>query len=297
MKRLLPLLLALTACTSSSTKTAPPLTSPFRVGGMPCGVLSTADAVWVSNYTDATVVKLDPVSFKVLATAKTGLAPCGAAEGAGSVWVEDYGSDQVTRVSAATGKKQADYKVGTQPYDVAFLEGAAWSTDYADGTLTRIDAVKGTTSKVHVGGSPSGVAPAGGFLWVAVGGGEVVRVDPTSRAVKRIPVPLNPTWTAWDDTHVWLSDTPGGKVVVLDVRSGAVLGTADVGGRPADGDVLDGVAWFPDRSSGEVVGVDATGKVVGRHQTGLTDPFVLDSHDGKLWVGEFGGTRVAVLTV
>jgi hypothetical protein len=79
----------------------------------------------------------------------------------------------------------------------------------------------------------------------------------------RLPVGVVATWTAWDDQHLWLSATPLGKVVVLDLRSGKVWGTADVGGRPADGDVLDGVGWFPDRDSGDVVGVDATGTVVG----------------------------------
>jgi hypothetical protein len=84
-------------------------------------------------------------------------------------------------------------------------------------------------------------------------------------------------------------------VVVVAAATGKAVGTAAVGGRPVDGDVLDGVAWFPDRQTTEVVGVDAAGTVVGRHGTGLADPFVLSAFGGRLWVGDFGGTDLLSL--
>jgi YVTN family beta-propeller protein len=218
------------------------------------------------------------------------------AYGAGSVWVEDYSGNAVTRVDGRTGRRVRDYAVGTSPYDVAFAAGAAWSTDNADGTLTRIDAASGRTSKVQVGGSPSGIAPSRGLLWVADGSTDLVAVDPrTSRVVSRVPVGVHTTWTAYDEAHVWVSDTPEGKVAVVDTATRKVVGVATTGGRPADGDAVDGVAWFPDRDHGSVVGVDASGTVVGRHAIGLTDPFVLDAVGTTLWVGDFAGTGVQVV--
>ena len=267
-----------------------------EVGNRPCGVLAAAGSVWVSDYQDNDVARLDVATHRVLSRAKTGTSPCGMAFGAGSVWVEDYGAAAVTRVDATTGKAVRDYAVGNQPYDVAFAAGAAWSTDFQDGTLTRIDATTGRTSKVQIGGNPTGIAPSHGLLWVANGTSAVTKVDArTAKVLGTVDVGLSGTWTAFDDTHVWVSDTKAGKVVVLDTGSGKVAATAVTGGQPADGSVSGGVAWFPDRQDGSVVGVDANGTVVGRHATGLGDPFVLDAVGSTLWVGDFGGTKVNVL--
>lgn len=161
------------------------------VGDRPCGVLAAAGAVWVSDYGNNDVARIDPVTHKVLSRAVTGTAPCGMAFGAGSVWVENYTGNSVTRVDARTGKRLKDYDVGQSPYDVAFAAGAAWSTDYNDGTLTRIDAATGRTSKVTVGGTPTGIAPSGAVLWVANGTTDVVKVDPrTSKVVGKVGLGL-----------------------------------------------------------------------------------------------------------
>jgi hypothetical protein len=301
LRALLPVLLVV-ACSSTSgpVATRSPTTAPegvaVTVGPKPCGVLSAAGAVWVSEYGADDVVRLDPATHQVLSRARTGAAPCGMAYGAGSVWVEDYSGSALTRVDARTGRTVTDYAVGDAPYDVAFAAGAAWSTDYNDGTLTRIDASTGRSSKVRVGGSPTGIAPAAGALWVANGTTDLVRVDPvSSRVVGRVALGLHGSWTAYDDRHVWVTDTPAGDVVVVDALAGRLVARVHTGGRPADGDAVEGVAWFPDRDGGSVVGVDARGQVVGRHAVGLTDPFVLDSVGRTLWVGDFGGDTVRVL--
>lgn len=305
IRLVLPLLLV-AACSGTSHPVADQTPAPtpsvegveVTVGHKPCGVLSAAGAVWVSDYGDNDVARIDPVTHKVLSRAGTGAAPCGMAFGAGSVWVEDYSENALTRVDARTGKRLRDYPVGNAPYDVAFAAGAAWSTDFSDGTLTRIDAATGRAGKVRIGGTPTGIAPSGGLLWVADGSTDVVKVDPrTSRVVGRVSVGLTSTWTAFDEGHVWVSDTSGGKVAVLDSATGRLLGTATTGGRPADGDAVNDVAWFPDRDNGSVVGVDITGAVAGRHAVGLNDPFVVDSVGTTLWVGDFAGTGVQVLSV
>jgi YVTN family beta-propeller protein len=105
-----------------------------------------------------------------------------------------------------------------------------------------------------------------------------------------------PSWTASSSSHVWTASTSTGQVAVIDATSRKVVKTVAVGGKPVDGDVVDGVAWFPDRDTTEVVGVDATGALVGRHGTGLADPFVLSAYAGRLWVGDFGGTDLLGLT-
>src|SRR4051794_1798652 len=87
-----------------------------RTGDQPCGVLGTPGAVWVSNFGQADVVRLDPATGHVALRVMVGQQPCGMAYGAGSVWVENYGSDDVTRLDVRTGKVVATVKVGDAPF-------------------------------------------------------------------------------------------------------------------------------------------------------------------------------------
>jgi hypothetical protein len=134
-------------------------------------------------------------------------------------------------------------------------------------------------------------------VWVTDGTSAVTRLALATGAVLgRTEAAGVPNWTASDAAHFWTSSTTTGQVVVLDATTKKVVGTAAVGGKPVDGDALNDVAWFPDRQTTEVIGVDATGAVVARHGTGLADPFVLSAYQGRLWVGDFGGTDLVGLT-
>ena len=46
-----------------------------------------------------------------------------------------------------------------------------WVANSGDGTVTRIDLVSNETKKIVVGGTPSGIAYADDFVWVAVQSG------------------------------------------------------------------------------------------------------------------------------
>ena len=89
-----------------------------------------------------------------------------------------------------------------------------------------------------------------------------------------------------------VSDSNAGTVTRVDSATGKILGTAQVGGSPADGDVLDGVAWFGDQVTGTVVSVDQAGKAGPAHPGGVISAFVVCVYQDSLWIADFKGTDV-----
>ena len=265
-----------------------------ETGHKPCGILGVDGTVWVSNYGDNNLVAVDPESGEVGEPVSTGSAPCGLAAGAGSIWVEDYGSDQVTRVSMADGTVEATYEVGASPYDVTFADGAAWATNYADGTVSRIDAASGKVTAIDTGGTPIGIAPAAGKVWVGLGDAGIAAIDTgTGEVSDTIDTEGSAGWTAYDDDHVWVN--VGSTVVEIEPATAAITRTVAVGDKPLDGTVADGRVWVGDGAAEgnlywfPVDGDDTEAQSV---SSTLHNPFVAAELDGQLWLVDFVGTEV-----
>jgi virginiamycin B lyase len=248
--------------------------------------------VWVADYTDGRVSRIDPATGTVTARVPGGMQPCGMAYGAGSVWVEDYGGNSVTRIQLP-GLRTRSYRVGGSPFDVTFAGGAAWVTNYADGTVTRVDAATGRRRTLTVGSSPEGIARAGGAVWVANhGSGTVSRISTASLRVSTIRTGGAPAWTAYSGDTVWVGDQASGTVLRINARTGAVVARVKVGATPNDGDVLDGAAWFPDMNGGLYRISMRTNTVTGPFALNAGNPFTLAAYRHRLWIADFAGTDV-----
>ena len=307
------LVLALTGCGGSggssadSTSSGLPSVSPTKLppyvvaqvdaGKQPCAVEGGFGSVWVSVYGEDTELRLDPSTRKVIARIKTGGAPCGIAVGAGAVWVENYGGNTVTRIDPQTNTP-TDIKVGGAPYDVTYADRAVWVTNYNDDTVSRIDAKTLKTRTIKVGVSPVGIAPAAGAVWVTTKiDGTLDRIDTTTLKVTSTKVGKVPAWTAWGDGALWIAQGKSTfeKLGVAKATAGKVLIRKNIGAVALDGDIVDGTAWVAD-NQGHLHAFDAaTGKPLGRWDTGLSNPFVLAGYAGKLWVVDFTGTMLEEL--
>lgn len=279
------------APTSSPSPTEDPayVTGRVTTGTKPCGILGVAGRVWVSNYADDSLVSVDPDTLAVSDPVTVGHAPCGLAHGAGSIWVEDYGSNQVTRVSVRTGQVQGKYSVGAQPYDVTYVDGAAWVTNYGSGTVSRIDARTGRVTSIRVGGTPIGVAPGGGAVWVGLGPKGIAAIDTGTREVRHLDVPGSAGWTAYDDGHVWVNVDD--SAVMIDTETGAVGRTVQLGPNPEDGSVVAGQVWIGDQDGSLRHVATDDGEAVST-PSGVGNPFVVAGLGGRLWVVDFAGTDV-----
>jgi YVTN family beta-propeller protein len=278
---------------SSSTVSDPVyIADRVALGAKPCGIQQAGDRVWVSNYGDGTLQWIDRSTGAAGPTIEVGSEPCGVAVGGGSVWVENYGSNDLTRIDQRTGAVLATVDVGTAPYDVAFARGAAWVTDYYDGTVSRVDAATNSRTVVRVGGQPAGIAPVAGGLWVARTDGRVVRIDArTARVTDRLTAGAGASWTAYDDSNLWVSNGQAGTVTRIDAVHRRVVATVPVGPNPLDGVVVDDQVYVPTKD-GRIYRIDPdTDSVTATFRSTVTDPFVITGGDGELWAADFLGTE------
>jgi YVTN family beta-propeller protein len=190
--------------------------------------------------------------------------------GAGAVWQSDYEHDALLRIDPVTGKVVASIPVGSQPLGVAVTAGAVWVADEHSGAVTRIDpATNKVLATIPVGPiAPNGpqIMTAGpGGVWVGIQHtGEVVRVDAATNKVG-LRVPLDGP-VASDGKEVWIGvDGPNGlaEVLRIDPVSGKVITTVDLDTEGIGGMAVGlGSVWV---TSGGLTRIDAaTGRVVGR---------------------------------
>ncbi len=267
------------------------VTGRVAVGDEPCGVVGGGGRVWVSVFNAAALFWVDPQTMALSEPIPVGTNPCGLAVGGGSVWVENYGSDDVTRVDLSSGAVIATIPVGSKPYDVTYAAGAAWVTNYGDGTVTRIDGATQKRTLITVEANPIGIVAAGGTIWVAHQYGDLVGIDPKKRAVTvRTSIGEQANWTAARGSDLWVGGRQTNQVVRVDARTGKVVARYDVGALPLDGDVVDGVAWFPDKE-GKIHELpedpEAPGRVL---DSGVGWPFVIAGFDGLIWAADYTGT-------
>jgi YVTN family beta-propeller protein len=202
--------------------------APIAVGKGPFGIAASAEAIWVSNYLDGTVSRIDPITNAVVATIPVGDSPFGIAAGFGSIWVANVNDGKVHRIDPATNLAATSVQTRQSVTGIAIGAGAVWVSYCGcggeQGLVSRIDpATNMVTAAVPVGVSPGLLAFGGGFIWVAVDGDtSIVQLDPATNTVrKRVAVGAKTFGIAASDHAVWAVH-PNQSSAVLDVSS---LGT------------------------------------------------------------------------
>lgn len=220
-----------------------------------------------------------------------------------TLWVNDFDNDRIYRLDPATGRRLATIKAPPDPNFLVVANGALWVANHRSGSISEIDAATNTVVKtVTVGptgyGGPLDIVPAGDSLWVGSGNsGTIVRVDPgagkvTSTVMLPIPVGGNSIPFVVDPAHIWAffdSDTADG-IAVLDPTETKVESTIDVGGVPRGGVVNDGAVWVPvlahtSGSVGEVLAIDpSTNAIVDRLSIADGIPDAILIAFGSAWI-------------
>lgn len=262
---------------------------PTSVAAAPCAAAGGGGYVWVAEFGQPYLLKIDPRSNKVVGRTTIGSGSCGLAYGAGSMWIEDTNSSTVSRVSTRTGKRLKAIPVAPTPYDATFAYGSAWTTSYALGQLERIDPARNRVAAHWALPFASGVVGAFGSVW-ASGGDDVIRVDPaTGKRIAEIPVAQGPGWTAASADSVWVTNFKG--LVRIDPKTNTVTATVPLPGAPSlgDPDVIDGKIWVPQVHDDDVAVVDpATNTVVQTVRAGK-GPFVVTQIGGEAWIPSWKG--------
>src|SRR5438105_6289070 len=102
-------------------------------------------------------------------------------------------------------------KVGVAPVALTSGANALWTADYGAGTVTRIEGGR-VKARIDVGGSPGGIAVAGGSVWVSdfEPNGRLTRIDPSSnRVTDRIDLGGQPAGLLAAGNVLWVADYSG----------------------------------------------------------------------------------------
>lgn len=285
-------LIALLAATVTTVAT-PNVVTKIQVGqyAAPCAAAAGGKWVWVSEYGEPYLLKIDPSTNKVVARTKIGTGSCGLGYGAGSMWIEDTNTSTVSRVSVATGKRIA-VKVGFTPYDTTFAYGSAWTTAFTQGELERIDPAQNRVVNRWKLDKATGAVGAFGSVW-ATGSDGVIRVDPASHKVlARIPIQGGAGWTAASADAVWVTTATG--IARIDPTSNAVVKSIPLEGAPAvgDPDVVGGQVWVPQIRKNSIAIVDPSSNTVARTIKAGIGPFVITAIRGEAWVPSWKGSDI-----
>jgi hypothetical protein len=289
MTRTLIALLAATVTTAAAPNVVAKIkVSPFAA---PCAAAAGGKWVWVSEYGEPYLLKIDPATNKIVSRTTIGTGSCGLGFGAGSMWIEDTNTSTVSRVSVTTGKRIA-IKVGFTPYDTMFAFGSAWTTAFTQGELERIDPAKNRVVNRWKLRMATGAVGAFGSVW-ATGIEGVIRVDPMSHDVlARIPIQGGAGWTAASADAVWVTTTKG--LTRIDPQSNSVVATVTLPGAPAlgDPDVVAGRVWVPQIRKDSIAIVDPASNTVAQTVKAGAGPFVVTTIRGDAWVPSWKGRDI-----
>jgi DNA-binding SARP family transcriptional activator/streptogramin lyase len=142
------------------------------------------------------VAVVDPKSGRVVADVPIGGRPIAIAIGAGAVWVVNADNQTIVRIDPKTRKvAETIGGLGNNVTDVAVGFGSVWVAGGNDGTLTPIDpSLNAPGAPIDLGGGGEvlpqpvfDVATGAGHVWITHGN-EVLRIDPQTNEIKRIPV-------------------------------------------------------------------------------------------------------------
>jgi YVTN family beta-propeller protein len=288
----------------------PYVAATITVGHDPSGVTIAPNGVFVTNWNDNSVSRIDPVTNTVLQnlplTISGNAGPEAIAYGEDSLWVTAVEWDAnnntlpgaLLRVDPATGAQTASIPIGRGAFDVAVSPGAVWVPVSDENQVLRIDPATNTVAAtIPVAGSPTGVAFGFGSVWVSSFDGHLSRIDPATNQVSAtittqdsgglVAVSANAVWMT-NVGHMLLSD---GKLTRVDPATNQVTASVDLastalGAFPLSIAAAGGSVWIGYRFNPQVLQVtEATNAIVSR-LTLDTPAYDLAADAHNVWVVE-----------
>ena len=197
-----------TAPSRESTRQTNQVSQTITVGNGPSGVAHGENAVWVTNSTDGTVTRIDPVTGRPKGALPAIVGASSIAVGFGRVWVVSPPSGRVAALDARSGEVIKVIGVGVDPAAVAVGPDAVWVANRADGTVSKIDPrTLAVTDTVPVGRGPAGIAAGPNAVWVTnAGDGTLSHFDPSKADVaKSVPLHNPPRGIALSPKGVYVA--------------------------------------------------------------------------------------------
>jgi YVTN family beta-propeller protein len=230
------------------------------VGVRPSSVATGEGAIWVANVDDRTMSRIDPASRTVVGNAALQATPTDLAVGDHSVWIANGLLGTVSRFDPGVNAVSAtipDVAARSVSGAITYGDGSVWFAS-GIGTFARIDPATNKVAGSGIAGqSPSGIAVAGGYVWISNQDDNTVsQVNPrTMGVVKPISVNRRPQGIAAGDGSVWVTNEADDTVTRIDIASGSTR-TITVGQGPAGIAIGEGAVWVANGGDGTVSRID-----------------------------------------
>jgi YVTN family beta-propeller protein len=269
---------------------------PYAVGTNPRALAFDGTNIWVANYGDGTVQKVNPATGATGPPINVGTNPYALAFDGSSIWVANYGSNSVQKINPATGAAGSPITVGTNPSALVFDGANIWVALQGSNSVRKIDPATGAVfTPITVGTNPIALAFDGTSIWVAnSGSANVTRITPGETTyVNTFTVGEGPGALAFDGAGIWVANSTGNSLMRVDPASGAVQATyvSLMSGPRAL--AFDGrYVWAANYGGDSVIKVDtATGPLSPAiHVSG--SPTALTFDGANLWTANYSGNSV-----
>jgi YVTN family beta-propeller protein len=211
----------------ASGLTGQTVTRPFATlphGGLIGDVVTAAGAVWVDDTTDGTVDRFAPTTGRASAAVTIGHTAGAMTAGDSGLWVADPDTHTVSRISLTSDRVNTVVPLPGPPTHLAAAGDGLWITD-GTGRVSAVGPAGGLRT-VRVGRQASGLAVAGGSVWVAsTATGTLSRIDPRHDTVTAtIQVGERPYAVAATPEAIWVA-VLGQPVMMHTPAAGSATGT------------------------------------------------------------------------
>jgi streptogramin lyase len=208
------------------------------------------------------------------------------------------GPNTVVKIDPSSGKVVGGAHVGTTPDDIEADGTTLWVANFDDRTLQSIDASTGEAGRAFGGlsGNPSVIAVGGGYGWVGIFQGGVLRIDPTqNNAATPVDVGTGVGGIAIGLDAVWVTDSQQDALLKIDPANPSQVQTfqLDAGSSPLGVAVGAGSVWVAESLKGAVVRVNPdTGAVEQSIPLLKGDPTEVAFGQDYVWVTDFSDDSV-----
>ncbi|HVO42383.1 MAG TPA: YncE family protein, partial [Aggregatilineales bacterium] len=217
----------------------------FTVGTSPIFSLWTGKNLYVANYGDGTVSKLDQDGASV-GSLSVGGTPFDMGWDGERLWVANLGDDgqsgKTVTVFDANDKKIGTYTLGLEPFSMSYdrEDSRMWVALYGENKIIAVDARGKVQASVDTENRPNTVLWTGSQLWATLAGDDqnvgqtVITLDSNATITGTYTVGKNPSDLAWSPENqlVYTADYDDGTVTAL-ATSGMMVGKYRVGKEPA----------------------------------------------------------------
>ncbi len=197
--------------------------SSFSVpGDCPSGLAWGQGCLWLSDWKQARIYQIEPVSGEVLQSLPSpGPSPQGLAWGKDRLFVADSQTRQIYVLNPQTGTvENAYYAPGHSPKGLAWGDSYLWVVDDRQDLICKLTPEDGTLTGYFKApaGQSRGLCFDGKYLWVSDRNkDEIYMVSPQDgTVVVTLFAPGQSTWgLAWDGKHLWNVDFQTGRICQL----------------------------------------------------------------------------------